>query len=182
MTLDHQELNRLLLRAAQKDRAAFTELYRLTSPRLLGVCARMIRDRREAEEVLQEAYVSVWQRGETFDPAKASAAAWMIALARNKAIDRLRHNPAAAVADGFEIESVADEDPSPASEAETGQEYGRLGKCLEELEPRQRRSIQEAFFRGITYNALAELAQVPLGTMKSWIRRGLLQLRACLDA
>jgi RNA polymerase sigma-70 factor, ECF subfamily len=179
---EHGELNRLLLRAAEGDRTAFAELYRRTSPRLLGVCARMLADRREAEEVLQEAYVTVWQRGKTFDPSRASAMTWLVALARNKAIDRLRQHHDATGDHPLELDGMPDEDPTPAMRAERGEEYRRLEKCMDELEPRQRRSIQEAFFSGITYNALAERAKVPLGTMKSWIRRGLLQLRACLDA
>jgi RNA polymerase sigma factor (sigma-70 family) len=170
------------LRCAQSDREAFAELYRRTSPRLLGVCARMLTDRREAEEVLQEAYVTVWQRGKTFDPMRASAMTWLVALARNKAIDRLRQRRDTAGGHALEVEGIADEDLTPAARTERGQEYRRLQECMEQLEPQQRRSIQEAFFTGITYNALAEAAKVPLGTMKSWIRRGLLQLRACLDS
>lgn len=179
---DHDELDRLLLRTGQNDRQAFAELYRRTSSRLFGVCARMLSDRREAEEVLQEAYVSVWQRGNSFDPTRATAMTWLVALVRNKAIDRLRQHPSAAVDHEFEIESVADDDPTPASQAENTQEHRRLEECLQQLESQQRRSIREAFFSGITYNELAERAKVPLGTMKSWIRRGLLQLRACLEA
>jgi len=181
MTLEHEELNRLLLRSAQKDREAFTELYRRTSARLLGVCARMIGDRRQAEEVLQEAYVTVWKRGESFDPSKGTALTWLISLVRNKGIDRLRQHLCEMAEEGFEIESVADDEPTPAASAQTGEDYRRLQECLNELELRQRRSIQAAFFSGITYNALAERAKVPLGTMKSWIRRGLLQLRVCLE-
>jgi RNA polymerase sigma factor (sigma-70 family) len=179
---DHEELDRLLLRTGQSDRKAFAELYRRTSSRLFGVCARMLSDRREAEEVLQEAYVSVWQRGASFDPTRAHAMTWLVALVRNKAIDRLRQHPGAAVDHDFEVNDVADEDPSPASRAENSEEYHRLEDCLQQLESQQRRSIREAFFSGTTYNELAERAKVPLGTMKSWIRRGLLQLRACLEA
>lgn len=181
MTLEHEELNRLLLRSAQRDREAFAELYRRTSARLFGVCTRMIADRRQAEEVLQEAYVTVWQRGGSFDPSKGTALTWLISLVRNKGIDRLRQHLCEVSEDGFEIESVADEDPTPAARAQAGEDHRRLQRCLDELEPQQRRSIQAAFFSGITYNALAERAKVPLGTMKSWIRRGLLQLRACLE-
>ena len=175
------ELNPLLLQTAAGDRAAFATLYRRTSPRLLGVCLRMLVERPEAEEVLQEAYVAVWQRAKTFDPTRASAMTWLVALARNKAIDRLRQRQDAAVASAIDLESISDEDATPALRAERAEEYRRLDQCMDELEPQQRSSIREAFFSGLTYNALAEHAKVPLGTMKSWIRRGLLQLRACLD-
>ncbi len=178
---DPGELNALLLQTAAADRAAFAELYRRTSPRLLGVCVRMLADGREAEEVLQEAYVTVWQRAQTFDPARAGAMTWLVALARNKAIDRLRQHPGAASDPAIDLETIADEDPTPAVHAERGEQYSRLAQCMDELEPQQRSSIREAFFSGLTYNTLAERAKVPLGTMKSWIRRGLLQLRACLE-
>jgi RNA polymerase sigma factor (sigma-70 family) len=178
---DKEELNQLLARTGTGDRAAFAELYRRTSPRLLGVCARMLADRREAEEVLQEAYVTVWQRGKSFDPTRASAMTWLVALARNKAIDRLRQHHGTPNASAVELDTIVDEEPTPSVRAERGEEYRRLEQCMEELEPSQRGSIQEAFFGGLTYTALAERAKVPLGTMKSWIRRGLLQLRACLE-
>ncbi len=179
---EQSDLNHQLARVALGDREAFAQLYRSTSPRLLGVCVRMLTDRREAEEVLQEAYVTVWQRSKTFDPARASAMSWLLALARNKAIDRLRQHRDAATDVDFEMEGLADEDPTPAARAEYSQEYRRLEQCMDQLEPPQRQSIQAAFFSGLTYNALAERAKVPLGTMKSWIRRSLLQLRACLES
>jgi RNA polymerase sigma-70 factor (ECF subfamily) len=181
MTSEHDEVSRLLLRTAKGDRRAFSELYRQSSPRLLGVCVRMLRERREAEEVLQEIYVTVWRRAAAFDPARSSAMTWLIALTRNKVIDRLRQRPDATINDGFALESLADENPTPASSAEAAQEYERLSRCLEALESHQRISIQEAFFSGMTYSALASRTSVPLGTLKSWVRRGLLQLRACLQ-
>lgn len=179
---DPQELNQLLSQTGAGDRGAFAELYRCTSPRLLSVCVRMLADRREAEEVLQEAYVAVWRRAKTFDPTRAGALTWLVALARNKAIDRLRQNQGTQGVSAAGLEDLVDEEPTPAARAERGEEYRRLEQCMNELEAQQRGSIQAAFFSGLTYNALAERAKVPLGTMKSWIRRGLLQLRACLEA
>lgn len=179
---EHEELNRVLLRTAQGDREAFAQLYRRTSPQLFGVCSRMLADRCEAEEVLQEAYVSIWQRGGSFDPSRARAMTWLVALVRNKAIDRLRQHQHVSVEPTFEIEAIADEDPTPAARAQSSEEYRRLEECMDELEPQQRGSIRAAFFSGVTYAALAERAKVPLGTMKSWIRRGLLQLRVCLES
>ena len=179
---DSGELDSLLSRTAAGDRAAFAELYRRTSARLLGVCVRMLVDRREAEEVLQEAYVSVWQRAGSFDPALAGAMTWLVSLTRNKAIDRLRQHRAPPADPAVELDAIPDEAATPAARAERSEEYRRLEQCMEQLEPQQRGSIREAFFGGLTYNVLAERAKVPLGTMKSWIRRGLLQLRACLEA
>lgn len=178
---DPGELNSLLIRTAAGDRAAFADLYRRTAPRLLGVCLRMLADRREAEEVLQETYVTVWQRARSFDPARAGALTWLVALTRNKSIDRLRQHKMPATDSAVELEAIPDEDSTPASGAERSEEYHRLEQCMDQLEAKQRSFIREAFFSGLTYNVLAERARVPLGTMKSWIRRGLLQLRACLE-
>jgi len=179
---DPRELTPVLLRVAAGDQAAFAELYRRTSPRLLGICVRMLADRREAEDVLQEAFVAVWQRAKSYDPGRSGAMTWLVALVRNKAIDRLRQRQGRAADSPMELEAIADESATPAARAERGEEYQRLEECMDQLELKQRSCIREAFFSGLTYNALAERTKVPLGTMKSWIRRALLQLRACLEA
>jgi RNA polymerase sigma factor (sigma-70 family) len=141
----------------------------------------MLRDRGEAEEVLQETYTTVWRRAASFDSAKASAITWLITLSRNKAIDRLRQHREELLDDPSRLDEAVDEQPTPAADAEASQEYRRLQHCLDELEPQQRDSVREAFFTGATYNELATRCMVPLGTMKSWIRRSLMQLRTCLD-
>lgn len=179
---ERDELNQLLLQTARNDQKAFAELYRRTSPKLFGVCLRMLRDRGEAEEVLQETYATVWHRAATFDPARASAITWLVTLSRNKGIDRLRRHREELLDDPLKLEEAVDERPTPAADAETSQEYRRLQQCLDELEPQQQRSVREAFFTGATYNELATRCKVPLGTMKSWIRRSLMQLRTCLDS
>ena len=178
---ERDELNRLLQQAGRNDQQAFAELYRRTSSKLFGVCLRMLRDRGEAEEVLQETYTTVWRRAASFDAAKASAITWLVTLSRNKAIDRLRQHREELLHDPSKLDEAVDEQPTPAAGAETSQEYQRLQQCLDELEPQQQSSVREAFFTGATYNELATRCKVPLGTMKSWIRRSLLQLRTCLD-
>ncbi|WP_329742028.1 sigma-70 family RNA polymerase sigma factor [Dyella sp. A6] len=171
----------LLLKTASGDQSAFAELYRISSPRLYGLCVRMLRERGTAEEVLQEAWITVWHRASTFDRAKASANTWLGTLFRNKAIDRLRQRKEEVLDDPDLMNDLEDDVPSPAEGAEQSQDYLRLSECLEQLRPQQRRAVREAFFSGVTYNELAARCQVPLGTMKSWIRRSLLQLRTCLD-
>jgi RNA polymerase sigma factor (sigma-70 family) len=178
---ERDELNRLLLQTGRSDQKAFAELYKRTSSKLFGVCLRMLHDRGEAEEVLQETYTTVWRRAASFDAAKASAITWLITLSRNKAIDRLRQHREELLDDPSRLDEAVDEQPTPATDAETSQEYRRLQRCLDELEPQQRDSVREAFFTGATYNELATRCMVPLGTMKSWIRRSLMQLRTCLD-
>ncbi len=141
----------------------------------------MLRDRGEAEDVLQDIYITVWRRAETFDATRAGAMTWLISLSRNKVIDRLRQRRQETSESAETLEQLADEGPSPATSAENSEEYARLLHCLEQLEPQQRRSVREAFFSGATYSELAARCQVPLGTMKSWIRRSLIQLRSCLE-
>lgn len=178
---ERDELNQLLLQTGRNDQKAFAELYKRTSSKLFGVCLRMLRDRGEAEEVLQETYTTVWRRAATFDSAKASAITWLITLSRNKAIDRLRQHREELLDDPSRLNETVDEQPTPAADAEASQEYQRLQHCLDELEPQQQSSVREAFFTGATYNELATRCKVPLGTMKSWIRRSLMQLRTCLE-
>lgn len=175
-------LEHLLSRTGQGDSRAFTELYQRTSMRLFGICVRMLRDRGEAEEALQEVFVTVWRRARDFDSARAAATTWLVALARNKAIDRLRQRRIPVPLQPFDFDTLADERAGPPADAEAGQEYTRLRNCLEGLERNDRWSIREAFFSGATYKEVAERCQVPLGTMKSRIRRALAQLRACLEA
>jgi RNA polymerase sigma-70 factor, ECF subfamily len=174
-------LERLLSLTGQGDPRAFAELYERTATRLFGVCLRMLRDRSEAEEVLQEVFVTVWRRARDFDAARAAPSTWLITLARNKAIDRLRQARARVPLAAIDLAIVADEGPGPPAAAQASQEYRRLQRCLDELDPKHRRSVREAFFSGDTYKELAERCQVPLGTMKSWIRRALAQLRTCLE-
>jgi RNA polymerase sigma-70 factor, ECF subfamily len=177
------QLAAALVRVAGGDRAALRLVYQDTSAKLFGVCLRILKDRGEAEDVLQEVFVTVWRKAVSFDPGRASPITWMVAIARNRAIDRLR---ASAVSRRMEpIESAdAVSDPAPAAveRVELAQQHQRLSRCLEELEARHASAIRAAFLDGNTYEDLAARMSVPLGTMKSWIRRGLLKLRACLEA
>jgi len=176
------QLAAALVRAAGGDRAALRQIYQDTSAKLFGVCLRILNDRSEAEDVLQDVYVTVWRKAATFDPGRASPITWMVAIARNRAIDRLR---ASAVSRRMEPIEAADGvgDPAPAAveRIEMAQQHQRLARCLEGLEARHSAAIRAAFLGGASYNKLAQRMSVPLGTMKSWIRRGLLKLRACLE-
>jgi RNA polymerase sigma factor (sigma-70 family) len=177
-----QELAAALVRVAAGDRAALRMIYQDTSAKLFGVCLRILKDRSEAEDVLQDVYVTVWRKAAAFDPGRASPITWLVAIARNRAIDRLR---ASAVSRRMEPIEAADavSDPAPAASerVELAQQHERLVRCLQELEARHAGAIRAAFLDGATYEQLAAQMSVPLGTMKSWIRRGLLKLRACLE-
>lgn len=180
MTDERTDLVRMLGAVANGDQAAFAELYRRTSSKLFGVCLRMLRERGDAEDALQDVYAAVWRHARSFDAARANAMSWLITLARNRAIDRLRQRREGPLDDAVARELV-DEAATPAADAETSQQRERLERCLATLEPQQKSAVRAAFFTGLTYNELAAQYGVPLATMKSWIRRSLIRLRACLE-
>jgi RNA polymerase sigma-70 factor (ECF subfamily) len=174
-------LERLVASIAAGDRSAFEALYRATSARLFGICVRVLSDRTEAEDVLQDAFVTVWHRASQYDAERAGAAAWLSTIVRNNAIDRLRARPPLARAPIELVEAMADPAEAPDRAAESSAERTRLERCLEQLDERRRRLIRTAFFDGATYDELAARTGAPLGSVKSWIRRGLMQLKACLE-
>lgn len=177
-----ERVDALLAQVARGDREAFETLYRLTSGMLFGICMRVLADRAEAEDVLQEVYVTVWGKALQFDAARASASTWLGMIARNRAIDRLRALPPRSRMAPIEAaDMISDPSPSPAVEAESATDRARLDDCLGQLDQRRRSLIRIAFFDGATYEELAARVGSPLGSVKSWIRRGLLQLRECLE-
>jgi RNA polymerase sigma-70 factor (ECF subfamily) len=179
---DRSELVAALARVAGGDRAALQMVYQDTSAKLFGVCLRILNDRSEAEDVLQEVYLTVWRKAASFDPARASPITWLVAIARNRSIDRLRSAAGGRRMDPIDAaEDVRDPGPAAVELVEAAQQSSRLSLCLEQLESRQSSAIRAAFLDGNTYEELAERMRVPLGTMKSWIRRGLLKLRDCLE-
>jgi RNA polymerase sigma-70 factor (ECF subfamily) len=180
-TSDGSALADWLAGVARGDRAAFESLYRATSARLFGICLRVLHDRDEAEDVLQDVFTTVWNKAVQYDPERASAPAWLAMIARNKAIDRVRARPLAMAAGADEADDVPDPAASPLHDAEAATERRRLDGCLDELEPQRRTLIRAAFFDGCTYEELARRGGSPLGSVKSWIRRGLQQLRTCLE-
>jgi len=170
-----------LAAVAAGDRAALRDVYLGTSAKLLGVCLRILKQRDEAEDVLQEVYITVWERAGRFDPTLASPITWLVTIARNRAIDRLRaRSRRQTEAPLDETPEIADDGPSALDGIERSESFARLKACLAALEPRTRQAIAEAFYGGATYAELAERSATPLGTMKSWIRRGLASLKACL--
>ncbi|AMN40171.1 sigma-70 family RNA polymerase sigma factor [Rhodoplanes sp. Z2-YC6860] len=175
-------LNATLERVAEGDRTALQALYRQTSAKLFGVCLRILRERAEAQDVLQEVYVTVWRRACGYDPARGSAIAWLVTIARNKAIDRIRATPSRGETLPIEFAGeVCDPSADPYHAMETAEQGQRLSKCLDGLAAQHSDAIRAAFLDGETYETLAHRASVPLGTMKSWIRRSLIKLKACLE-
>ena len=175
-------LSRALGRVAAGDEAALNQVYAQTSAKLFGICLRILGDRGEAEDALQDVYVSVWRRAGSFDGSRGSPITWLATLARNRAIDRLRSGRRTRGSVPVEAASeIADAGPSAFDRLEAGETRARLADCIGELEERTGEAIRAAFFGGHTYADLAERMAVPLGTMKSWVRRGLMKLKDCLE-
>lgn len=177
----HDPLADLLPRIASGDRAALQQLYEASSAKLFGVCLRILSNRDESEDVLQEVYLTIWRRADRFDAGRASVMTWISTIARNRAIDRLRARGPLAYAQP--VDEMEIEDAAPRAEAllEAAQDGAALHRCLAELDERTAKVIRIAFFEGVTYEALAQRLDTPLGTVKSWIRRGLLKLKGCLE-
>jgi len=171
-----------MLRLADGDRDALREIYEATQAKLFGICLRILGDRKEAEDALQDVYLTLWRRADRYDPARASPISWLATFARNRAVDRLRtgkvQRGAVPVDEALEI---ADEAPRADALLEDAERSARIHHCLERLEDPTRSSIRTAFFEGRTYAELADTAGEPLGTIKSRIRRGLAKLKACLE-
>ena len=164
------------------DRSALQTVYRLTSAKLFGVALRILGERSEAEDVLQEVYVTVWRKAADFDVNRASPMTWLIAIARNRAIDRLRATRQSRRMEPIEqADDVPDSAVSADSALESAQDHVRLHGCLDGLAVHERGALRGAFFDGNTYEELAARMSVPLGTMKSWIRRAMIKLKACLE-
>lgn len=178
-----EELADLLARCALNDRNAFTKLYETTSAQLFGLVLRIVKNAEVASEVLQEGYVKIWNRAADFRADKARPMTWMGAIVRNQAIDVLRRSgheitPTEPVE---ELHWLADEAAGPQETVAQSQQHQALHECINQLEGSQRHAMLLAYFNGLTHEQLAERLDTPLGTVKSWLRRGLLRLKQCLE-
>lgn len=180
--VEEQQLLGLLEAAAHGDRAAFERLYGLTASRLLGAGVRLLRRRELAEDALQEVFVKVWNRAADYRPERGSVMCWMHTIMRNEALDRLRARRPVSELDDETAETLVFEGADPLAEADNDYVAQRIHRCLEDLPETQRRSISLAFFEGLSHSELTAALATPLGTVKSWIRRGLMGLQRCLEA
>nr|WP_310617594.1 sigma-70 family RNA polymerase sigma factor [Pantoea cypripedii] len=176
------EQQRTLLRAvADGDRSAFEQLYRLTSPHLFAIALRMLRHRPWAEEVLHDCFITVWNSAASFNGTLSSPLTWMTHIVRNRCIDWLRS--------GYVRQFRADEEyvedqitPAVAEHQDNqdAERVARLHHCLKHLSSEQRQSISLAYYQGMSHTDIADWLQQPVGSVKSWIRRGMEHLRECV--
>lgn len=179
--MDRARLANALGRLGGGDTDAMRLIYDRTSAKLFAVCLRVLKDQGLAEDVLQDVYVKVWHHAARFDPVRASPITWLCSIARNTAIDRLRMVHRTPAHDGDVPDQVVDEALRADMLLEQRQEQDRMLACIALLDGGHARCIRAAFFDGFSYGELADRHKVPVGTMKSWIRRSLLRLRECLD-
>jgi RNA polymerase sigma-70 factor (ECF subfamily) len=175
------DLVELLRRTAARDAEAFAALYRQTHALLYGVVARILKRGDASGEALQEAYVRIWEKAGEFDSGKGSPVAWMATIARNRALDdvrRVRPTSLEDMPDGFE---PAAETVEPLAARARSEQLSALLECLGGLEPERREVVLLAYYRGFTRDALAARFDRPVPTIKTWLRRGLMQLRECLE-
>ena len=179
------QLIALLDRIALADESALKELYGLTSSKLYGVAVRVVTNREWAEDVLQEAFLNIWKVAGSYKASLSPPMAWMGLLVRSRGLDFLRRR-ASDRADRMQeldeviTDTVAGDSPNPMDTTQASEQARALHQCLGQLENKQREVVSLAYLRDLSHSELAEQLKLPLGTVKTWIRRGLEQLRGCM--
>jgi RNA polymerase sigma factor (sigma-70 family) len=179
------ELTALLDQVALQDAAALKSLYARTSPLLFGLAMRVVRQREWAEDVVQDSYLYIWRSASDYRASLSPPMAWMGLIVRSRALDLLRRRTAERADSTDELddtlaETLEGDVPNPLDQVQASQQARALHRCLQQLENRQRQVLSLAYLRDLSHLELAEQLRLPLGTVKTWIRRGLNQLRGCM--
>ncbi len=174
------ELVWLIAAVANGDQAAFERLYAATRAKLFGVVLRILRRQDLAEEVVQEAYVKIWNGAGAFNPALASPITWMVTIARNRAIDVVRKRGEASIEEEPAALEVASDTPDPLARREMTEELRRLLACVGRLEPDRQKLVLLAYYNGWSREQLAAKFDTPVNTVKTWLRRSMIEIRECL--
>lgn len=180
-----EQLAHLLARCALGDRHSFEQLYHATSAQLFGLILRIVKQRDKANEILQEVYVKIWQRAGDYSVSKAAPLTWMGTVARNQAIDTLRrgNQQPATVDEPIEtFSSLAEPGLGPEEQTHEAHRNAALHHCLNQLQGQQKQALLLAYFQGLTHEELSVKLDSPIGTVKSWVRRGLQRLKQCLES
>jgi len=175
-------LEKYLLECAAGNHKALKKLYDLCSANLYSVALRILKDRELSEDCLQQVFYKVWNNAGSYDSSKAKAQTWLNTITRNQALDILRknkHNDQHDTDDALAY--IADDAPSQEENVSLGQDSAAMHKCLKELPEQQKVYLEMAFFEGLTHQALSDRTGTSLGTVKTWIRRGLERLRKCMN-
>lgn len=179
-TLESVNITDLLLLVANGDRSAFRQVYNLAGPRLYAICLRLMRTRSEADDVFQDAFVKIWERSWQFEADKGNPFAWLATIARNTALDRLRAPRRVHVT--IDDDTTAEIDRAISVAPINVLEHGDLDRCLSKLRENFRKAITMAYVQGLTHDELSAALGKPVGTIKSWITRGLSQLKDCMTS
>lgn len=185
-TPDPQQLKTWLAAVVRKDANAFRSLYDATSSKLFGFALRILVKRELAEEVLQESFVSIWNNAASYQASLAAPMTWMTTIVRNKAFDLLRRVDSTVEidADTFDkdvMDALESADPTPIEALQLAQDSKALARCFAKLEGLHRQAIALAFYHDLSHSEVAEQMKLPIGTVKTWVRRGLERLRQCLS-
>lgn len=180
--LTSAELVWLLAAVAKGDQPAFERLYSATRAKLYGVTLRILRRADLADEVIQETYLKIWSSAGQFDPALASPITWMVAIARNRAIDLLRKKADISLEEVPEVMDVAADTPDPLAAREMTEELKRLLACIGRLDAERRKLVLLAYYNGFSREQLARQFDKPVNSIKTWLRRSLIEIRACLGS
>jgi RNA polymerase sigma-70 factor, ECF subfamily len=180
---DNDPLTELMARCALRDQRAFAELYRQTSAKLYGVAIRILRRQDWAEEVLQESFVNIWNHVADYSTSRSAPMTWMTAIVRNRSLDWLRRPNVERGDEDYDllVEALPDDAPGPETLLGNSRDARALADCLKQLSGNQRQTIMLAYAHGLSHGELASHLKEPLGTVKTWIRRGLDRLRGCMD-
>lgn len=179
------ELIALIDRVAMADEAALRELYELTSSKLYGVAVRVVSNRGWAEDVLQEAFINIWRIAGDYKASLSPPMAWLCLIVRSRGLDFLRRRSsdradATQELDDVMAETLEGDSANPMDTALAGEQAWALHQCLGQLDNKQREVVSLAYLRDLSHGELAEQLKLPLGTVKTWIRRGLEKLRGCM--
>ena len=172
--MENDNLLSLLYDTSQGDKHAFSTLYQQTSGKLFAISLNMLSNRSHAEEVLQDAFIKIWHNASEYNASKGTVISWMISIVRYRSLDALRYNKVR------KEQTMGDDDFDIQSVDVNYDENTKLVNCIEQLEPQQKQAIHLAYYKGLSHSELVDHIESPLGTVKSWIRRGLTQLQRCL--
>ncbi len=179
---DPATLAKLISAVALGDRQAYRRLYDATAPKLFAVALRILRDESRAEDVLQDSFVNVWNGAAGYNSSLSAPMTWMVTIVRNRSLDYIRRVDHRTIELDDDLAAVLESDlPTPADMAMHAQDASALQRCLKRLDAGQRQAIAFAYFQGLTHSELAATLRIPIGTVKTWIRRGLEKMKRCLD-